>query len=460
MPPGVGYYGGAPNAFAGGGLFQHDRRQLAHRENALNAMIERFGPEAADPASYGQLQAIDQNAQVFPHELGNAERYTDAMDANVVQYGAQAGDPTAHGIQQDQLGYLRSSASGAARVLQAAKAKGGDLGAAFDMSTNTLRALGLPTEEIAAIREQIISNPDHVDEFAAMLLGQEGGARAMSGGGAMRTADGDLRWVTPMGDGTGRELTDASGRPYTPATAEQADYRLRQGDERLNQGWRKISLEEARMRGYNAPPGHEIWEDPGTGQIRAVPIPGTEQDRDAQDRQSRIRTEEIQRVVAAQEVAERSELALASLDNTLAQLDKWGAVQGADNNASRALRSAQGLPGVQALTDVGRYKDEVETLLSHVAIDRLASIKATGATLGQITAPELAMLRASMGNLSAVGRDPELLRQDIATIRGILEKARANALSDIGTESGQGGGGGGGGDDELDELLRRYGGEG
>lgn len=477
MPPGVGYYGGAPNAFAGGAMFQRDRRALDYQENALRALIERFGPEAGDPTAWGQVQGIDQRRQLFPyeiaaqehlvktrpyeigrlehekalypHELGAAERRTDAYNALTDEFGPVAGDAGAHAIQEAQNKELRGAALNAARALQAAKAKGGDLGTAFDRTVAVLRGIGLPAEAIAGFREQIVSDPDFVDEFVAMLSGTVDGTgrRAVGNPTAIIDAQGNPRLLQTYTDGSREVIPDVA-----PAQTVLGQVRLGQGQERLEQGWRQLSLEEARMRGFDAPVGHQIWEGPD-GQIEARPIPGTAEAREAEDRDRRITEEEFEARRAAEEQVEIATLALNALSNTRAQLDRFGALQGGSGPVGRATRSIGGLPVVQAITDVGRYKDEVQTLLSHIAIDRLASIKATGATLGQITAPELAMLRASMGNLEAVGRDPELIRKDLDTIERILSDAQARAEAALRN---------GGSppppppDDDLEELLGRY----
>lgn len=447
MPPGVGYYGGAPNAFAGGGLFQQDRRARDYQENALRSLIDRFGPEAGDPTAWSQVQDIVQSRRLFPyeieaqehqsalrpHQLAAAERTTDAYDALVEDHGAVAGDPTAQGINAEMNAELRGAALNAARFLQTAKSRGLDLGEAYDRVQGILPHLGIPDEGVAAIREQIVADPDSVDELAAMLSGEDGSNRAMSAPIEVYDEQGRLRLMQPMRDGSYSFIEGV-----TPARGAQADVRLGQRD-------RALTNEEARMRGFDATPGHQYYETPD-GEIYARPVEGTEESREAEDRRRKIEQEEQERITAAEEVVERSDLALQSLDNTLSQLDRFGAVQGDEGPVGRGSRTIGGLPGVRAISDVGRYQDEVETLLSHVAIDRLASIKATGATLGQITAPELAMLRASMGNLEAVGRDPELIREDLATIRRILEKARRNAQQDL---------------EAADEdLIRRYNGNG
>lgn len=453
------YYGGAPNAFAGGAMFQQDRRARDYQENALRALIQRFGPEAGDPTAWGQVQTIDQSQQMFPHliaeqkhraqvrpfeigrleheqalqphVLGDAERRTDAYDALTGRFGPEAGDPTAEGILSARNQELRGAALNAARWLHTTRSKGGDLGQAYDRIQSVLPHVGIPAEGVAAIREQIISDPEAVDELIAMLsgFGEEGTGRAMSGGVAMRDADGNLRWVMPMGDGTGVELVDSAGRPYTPAAAEQADTRLQQGD-------RRLSNEELRMRGFDATPGHQYYMDQETGEIYSRVVAGTAEERAAQDRDRRITAEEHAARQAAQEQVQIADLALNSLDNTLAQMDRWGGFQGGENNVSRALRAAQGLPGVRSITDVGRFMEEIQTLKAHVALDRLAAIKATGATLGQITERELTLLENSMGNLSSPSRSPELIRRDLETIRRIMTDARARAERALSGETG------------------------
>jgi len=485
------YYGGAPNAFAGGAMFQKDVRTREHQDNALNALIERFGPEAGNPTAWGQVQSIDQSNQMFPHQLaemehrkrlrpyeiktqehlealrphqlGAAQRETDAYGALTQQYGPIAGNPGAQGIHNTENERLRGAALNAARWLQTTKAKGGDLGMAYDRISQILPHIGIPAEGVAAIREQIISDPDSVDELVAMLSGMEGGSnRATSGGQPMYDAEGNLKWVIPMADGSVQEV-----QGYTPATADQADRRLGQGDARLELQDRQVTLAEARAEGWEAEPGHRIYEDAETGEWYQRPMRGTPAEREVEDRDRRLTAEEHAARNAAQEQVTIADLALSSLDNTLAQMENWGRMQGAENNWSSGLRAFQGLPGIRSVTDVGRFMEEIETLKAHVAIDRLRSIKATGATLGQITERELTLLENSMGNLSSPSRQPALLRKDLEKIRDILTEARARAESALQMElrypsgGGQSGARGAGGspppaDADFEDLLNSY----
>lgn len=435
------YYGGAPNAFAGGALFQKDFRRQEHQDNALNALIQRFGPEAGDPVAWGQAQAVDQNEQLFPHDLAAAERGTAAFDALAQEHGPIAGDPTAHSIDTVEDRNFQGAALGAARILQTTRDRGGDLGQAFDQIEGIFPHLGVPAEGVAAMRQDILANPQIVDGLIEMLRGLDrtragtGQVRGLSGGRAFRDPDtGEMVYGIPMSDGSVQVVRDERGRPMRPVTEELAEDRIGQRD-------RALSNEEARMRGFDATEGHQYYMTP-EGEIYARVVEGTEQSRAVEDRERRISAEEQSRIEGAQEVAQRTELAMQSLDNTLEQLDRWGIVQGGEGNLARGVRAFQGLPGVRAMTDVGRYQEEVQTLLAHVAIDRLVSIKAEGATLGQITEKELQLLQDSMGNLRSTTRSPELLRQDLQNIRDVLRKMRANALEDLGEADPSGGGGG------------------
>jgi hypothetical protein len=412
------YYRGAPNAFAGGARFQQDQRQQQAQENALNALIQRYGPEAANPTALGQMEGIDQRRQIFPHQLGAAERSTAAHESNVERFGAAAGDPTAHGIQDQENQARRGAALNAARWLQSAKASGGDLGQAYDRIVNILPALGIPVEGVAAIREQIISNPDAVDELIAMLSGMEGGgpARGLSGGQPFYDAEGKLVYGIPMSDGRVQIVKDAQGNPMRPAQATLAEGRLDLGRDRHG-----FNVNEAGMPSRE--PGVRRHQDPYTGQVWAEVAPGSPaafkrmQEIEGMRESSNKAIYALQfRVDQAGTIETLGQRALPILQNR----KKYGVTR-----ASARLAQSR-VPG----TDMYKLKDYFEDIKSNIGIEELIAIKRDGAGLGHIPMSQLQSLQRMLTDLH-VGRAFREVEQDLNNIMRIFNRLASGGKDDI-----------------------------
>lgn len=403
------YYGGAPTAFQGGlryGLY----------ENALRTLIDRFGPEAAAPVEWGQVEGIRQRADLHPYDVAARQREQAGFDALTAQHGPTAGTIATHTVEQSvqaqQNEQRQRAAQNAAAYLRSARDRGGDLGAAFDRVANVLPALGLPTEVLPSIRSEIVANPARLDDLMAMLGTDAGADRALSGGQPMYDEQGNLRWVIPTQ--SGYRVLDG----FTPASAAQAETRLQQGA-------RRLSNEEARMRGFDAPQGYQLWEDPTTGRIYADAIPGTAPDAERQEAEARRVAAQQEAIVAIQEAQERAELgihyATRALERMGVQRDpetgEWAARPdntwfGAHNLLTgQARRTMANRPG----TDTYEIQQDLERLKGIIGIDELLRIKRAGATLGQVTERELEMLQNMLASLE-IERDASALRDDLVRV--------------------------------------------
>lgn len=400
-------YFGAPNPFLAGMDYNAARRMRGLRENALNALIARYGPEAADPASYAALQGIEQRADLHPYNVSQAQRVDAARSAEVQARGPMAGDPAVQ--QRDEAAKLQA-AQRAAAVLEMVKAQGGDLGQAFDFVSAALPAIGVPPEHIGAIRQQIVEDPDAVDELVAMLRDpqQVAANRAMSGGQPFyddRT--GKLVWGIPTASG---ELRVVPG--YTPAMAAQGEVRLGQGQQRLGLQARALSNEEARMRGFDAPTGMQLWELED-GRIVADPIPGSQQDAERQ--------EERDKQMAAARAAIRANTGVLTAGTTVLR-DGERAIDRLDN-LGRAIRGDNMLSSFSRVmlsrvwgTEARRLQANIQSVMDNIGIDKLLEIKALGSGLGQVPHQQLITLQSMLGRLNDLDRPVDELRQDMQDV--------------------------------------------
>lgn len=411
------YFASAPNAFAGGQEFAAAQRERRRADNALTALIQRFGPEAANPGALASLQSTRQDAQMFPHQLGQAERSTAAQEALVEQQGALAGDPQAVATDAAMSTRQRTAMLGAARYLQATRKRGGDTGEAFGRVVPILSAIGMPTEQIEATREQILTNPDSLDELVTMLQGSA--SRALGAPIPVYDAQGNARLLQYLDDGTTRIIDGVS-----PAATVLGEQRVQQGNVRLGLQAREISLQEAKAAGFDATPGHQFFmaED---GTISARPIEGTTEertavtaDKDAEDlRRDRIRG--INSALGdARRVQQWGESALQLMNET------W---IGQNNMLSGQLRrTAANRPGTTTFS----IAQQLDRIRGVSAIDELLRIKTRGGTLGQVTATELNLLKDKIATLS-VESDPALLRRELAEIMQLYQRVMRESQGEL-----------------------------
>lgn len=410
-----GFYGGAPNAFQGGVEFSAAQRGRQRRENALNAMIERFGPEAGDVGSLAALEGIEQQRQLFPHQLGTAQRHTEGMQAAAQQYGPTAGDPTAYGIsaaEEAQQRELQQRAGlNAAVFLQSTKDRGGDLSAAFERVQPVLTSLGLPTEQLGAWRDHIINNPDAVDELTAMLQGADGSSeRAMSGGVPMYDEQGALRWVIPTQGG--HRVIEG----FTPAAALHSEGRLAQGAERLGLGWSQLSWDQAKQFLPNPQPGVQYWATP-EGRVVADVTPGSPQERES-DAEERERAAALRaRLSVARGMREQAATVVLHGNRALERMRGKAAWDRQDPLTAAVRTGATRIPG----TDAYEIERDIQSVKDNIGIAELLRIKESGSGLGHVPQSQLETLQSVLGRLE-ISRDPATLRQDLTNALRIFEQ--------------------------------------
>lgn len=414
------YFGGAPNAFAGGQEFAAAQRRRRLHDNALAAMIQRYGPGAADPVAMAQLAEIERQQTLLPYELAATRRADAAGAAAVAQHGAIAGDPTAVATSQAITGEQRlvedreretlwGAARNAARFLQTAKARGADLGTAYDRVQQILPALGVPSELLGPIREQLLTDPDSVDEFVAMLQGDDA-TRALSGGQAMyNNRTGQLEWVVPTATGF-RAIPG-----YTPATAAQAEERLGQGAARLGLTGQRLSLDEFLAGAPAREPGVQYVYHPEDDSFEARIVTGSpeemEQGAARADRMTKI-GESLRQLDTAQQIAEQGS---SEVERALARIEEAGGFGSQNVLTALARTGASFVPGTAAF-EIAR---DLETISSR---NMLAALEGMDATLAPVSNTDAAALQTALGQLR-VSRDPAVLRRNLETIRDVYTRA-------------------------------------
>lgn len=86
--------------------------------------------------------------------------------------------------------------------------------------------------------------------------------------------------------------------------------------------------------------------------------------------------------------------------------------------------------GVLPNTQAGEARLSMETLRANLAFDALRNIKAGGATLGSVSAPELALLEAKVANLN-LNRSPEAVLKSLEEIDRYYKQLVINAYNRV-----------------------------
>jgi len=407
------YFGGAPNAWQGGVEFEAAQHKRRLQENALAALIQQHGPQAGDPTAWGQVQGISQREQMFPHQLQAAEAATAGQQAVSQEFGPVAADPQAAQLHEGATDRRRDVLSRGFTALRMVRDQGGNLQNALQQFGTIANRIGMPAEEFMQMQQQILTNPDSLDELHAMFGSRDPSeqARAASGGQAFYDQQtGQMVFGIPMSDGS---LRTVDGR-FIPAGAYQAQQRLGQTEVRLVQNahalglqGRRVSLAEAQAEGWNAPPGHQLYRLPNNEIVASV-IEGTDQERSAT-------TRVVERLDTLRDLEFSLGIARSQNESALVDIERvLGYIQEIENTPA-ALRA--GLARLPA--DSNPYfqvRQSIESLKSNVGIDTLLGIRRGGATLGQVPQQQLQTLMETRGSLR-VDRDPAYLKEDLTRLR-------------------------------------------
>lgn len=191
------------------------------------------------------------------------------------------------------------------------------------------------------------------------------------------------------------EMTPKAGADYVLKRNEQ---KQAQQDPLYQQRLRRATADaekaerEGRGEEYFAS-GWERYRDDKTGRVAMRIIPGGPAERELRN-QSRL-------------ISNRATFLLDNLDQAEAMVDSFGATgligqftQGIDASPAGVLRS------------------KIDPAVGANVVDQLIEMKKAGATLGQVTAPELEMLKRMNGVLS-VGLPADVLKPNIQAVRAM-----------------------------------------
>lgn len=414
-----GYYGGAPNAFAGGMVFSQDQRRRRVQENALNALIGRFGPEAADPQSLALLQGVEQSEQLFPHQLGEAQRATAGAEENVRQFGPAAGTVATQGVETREHDQRRNILHRAVSALKMVRDRKGDMPGALQQFGQILSRIGMPEDELMDLQQQIITNPDTLNELDTLLQpAGSASSRGLSGGIAMRNREtGQLEWVIPTENG----FRVIPGR--TPATAEQGYERIRQGDERLGLGWSNLDWDQveaylpARQAGVQLFPTED-------GRVVADVVPGSPAE------------QELKNTLREMDAGDRKFLAAYG-----ASSDHASVLQVNAERALEYMQSAEGGVILQVLrrglrvvpgTNAHDAQQALEAVKNNIGIDELQRMRQsspTGGAMGNVSDRDIALLTGVFGRLETEN-NPERVVEDLQNLMRTYERIVGFARED------------------------------
>lgn len=131
---------------------------------------------------------------------------------------------------------------------------------------------------------------------------------------------------------------------------------------------------------------------------------------------------EIERLRKEEFASQDTAMGASTVLNTVKDLSK--AVQ-ANPNITGPIGM---ILGVLPFTKAGEARLNIETLRANLAFDTLRNIKAGGATLGSVSAPELALLEAKVANLN-LNRSPEAVLKSLEEIDRYYKQLVINAYN-------------------------------
>jgi hypothetical protein len=131
---------------------------------------------------------------------------------------------------------------------------------------------------------------------------------------------------------------------------------------------------------------------------------------------------EIERLRKEEFASQDTAMGASTVLNTVSDLSK--AVQ-ANPNITGPIGM---ILGVLPFTEAGEARLNIETLRANLAFDTLRNIKAGGATLGSVSAPELALLEAKVANLN-LNRSAEAVLKSLEEIDRYYKQLVINAYN-------------------------------
>lgn len=143
------------------------------------------------------------------------------------------------------------------------------------------------------------------------------------------------------------------------------------------------------------------------------------------------------------EINREIEQARQQREQNIQEAQGAGTVLNTVNDLAAAIRENPNITGPLGMifgtlpfTEAGEARLTMETLKANLAFDTLRGIKAGGATLGAVSAPELALLEAKVANLN-LNRGPEAVLKSLEEIDRYYKQIVINAYNKHGADTQQ-----------------------
>ena len=142
--------------------------QMIRESRAYQAARAQYGEKAGDP---GLFSALQQQDLAEKRDARADEQLKLQQDANRRANAAEGRAAETHGINvgSTQDNRKKDAILNLVEGLRQARDQGQDLGEAFDALADTLPGLGVSEEDLPAMREQLLENPDILDQYYESL---------------------------------------------------------------------------------------------------------------------------------------------------------------------------------------------------------------------------------------------------------------------------------------------------
>lgn len=180
-------------------------RDLVKRERAYSAAREQYGEKANDPGLFSALDELEyagnRDARA-ERQTRIQERQADRSDRSEVREQAthdfEMSSATDERKKEATLNLIQG--------LRAARDEGQDLGEAFDALSDTLPGLGVSAEDLPAMREELLKNPEILDQYYEALAPatKAGAASAASAAKASQASEDTIKGLQKLSDVTER----------------------------------------------------------------------------------------------------------------------------------------------------------------------------------------------------------------------------------------------------------------
>lgn len=387
-------------------------------QNYLDAFYN--AREQKDRSRREELSREQMRLQNRASEMDNSETFQRqardlaGFEAGVDEYGPLAGSSAAAtaagqvaGIRQREQTFENDQTDRTeGRRLTALTRASEAVRAGTPLPDNFRNAIGLTVDDELELRQLAGADPAAFDAAMRGLMPEP-----------------DRPFEVGVDPATGREVFFARNQrdPLNPDIVENVrpTKRQTQGGSGSPAGWSESApnvFRNNRMPGYWDAAGNRIPDDVALAAIRegsaaktGGQTEGREQAKFDSPQAQRERIVGMENAIANSEIARRDgATALELLTNSPAFFNEDGSSKQSPVASARRIAASR-VPG----TDEHEVARAIRSLQDNIGIDQLLNIKREGSGLGQVPQSQLEQLNSLLGRLE-VGRDPAILRRDIA----------------------------------------------